>query len=47
MLLPRLCALAEAVWSPPSSRDWASFLYRLKSQLPHLDARSLNYRPLG
>lgn len=47
MLLPRLCALAETVWSPAASRDWGSFLHRLKAQLPHLDSRSLNYRPLG
>ena len=46
MLLPRLAALAEAVWSPPAARDWPSFLGRLRAQLPHLDARALNYRPL-
>ncbi|EIE27605.1 glycoside hydrolase [Coccomyxa subellipsoidea C-169] len=47
MLLPRLTALAEAVWSPPESRDWGSYLHRLKAHLPLLDARSFNYRPLG
>ncbi|BDA48591.1 beta-hexosaminidase [Coccomyxa sp. Obi] len=47
MLMPRLTALAEAVWSPPETRDWGSYLYRLKAQLPLLDARSFNYRPLG
>jgi len=47
MLLPRLAALAETVWSPPQLRDWGSFLRRLKEQLPHLDARNLTYRPLG
>ncbi len=47
MLLPRLAALAETVWSPPQLRDWGSFLHRLKEQLPHLDARNLTYRPLG
>ena len=46
MLMPRLTALAEAVWSPPETRDWGSYLYRLKAQLPLLDARSFNYRPL-
>ena len=47
MLLPRLAALAETVWSPPQLRDWGSFLRRLKEQLPHLEARNLTYRPLG
>jgi hexosaminidase len=47
MLLPRLTALAEAVWSPPEARDWGSYLHRLKAHLPLLDARSFNYRPLG
>lgn len=47
MLLPRLCALAEALWSPKSSRDWQGFQLRLKSHLRHLDALGLRYRPLG
>lgn len=29
MMWPRLCSLAEAVWSPPAGRDWNSFLARL------------------
>lgn len=29
MMWPRLCALAEAVWSAPAGRDWGSFLMRL------------------
>jgi hexosaminidase len=29
MMWPRLCALAEAVWSVPADRDWDSFLQRL------------------
>ena len=51
MLLPRLAALAEAVWSPqaPPGAPPAlpGFLARLRAQLPHLDARGLRYRPLG
>ena len=46
MLLPRMAAMAEVLWSPPGARHWASFLQRLKAQLPHLDARGLNYRQL-
>jgi hexosaminidase len=29
MMWPRLCALAEVVWSPAAARDWDSFLTRL------------------
>lgn len=47
MLLPRLCAMSEALWSPAQDRNWPSFLARLKLQFPHLDARGLNYRPLA
>ncbi len=46
MLMPRLAAMAEVLWSPPAARNWPSFLQRLKAQLPHLDARGLNYRQL-
>ena len=47
MLLPRLCAMSEALWSANQDRNWPSFLARLKAQLPHLDARGFQYRPLG
>ena len=29
MLYPRLCALAEVLWSKPEKRDWADFFHRL------------------
>ena len=45
--LPDACGLlVQALWSPLASRDWPSFLHRLKAQLPHLDARNMNYRQL-
>jgi hexosaminidase len=37
MMWPRLCALAEAVWSPPAGRDWNSFLARLGKLRPGLE----------
>src|SRR5690606_1929267 len=37
MLLPRLLALAEVVWSPREARDWASFTQRVPAQLRLLD----------
>jgi hexosaminidase len=43
MVLPRLCALAEVVWSPQESRRWNDFQSRLG---PHLEMlRDLGYRP--
>lgn len=46
MLLPRLCAFAEAVWSRPHQRDWASFRARLAPLLELFDALGVRYRPL-
>ena len=43
MVLPRLCALAEVVWSPQERRQWDDFEKRVG---PHLDLlRELGYRP--
>ena len=47
MLLPRLCALSEALWSPKPTRDWQGFQHRLRPHLRHLDAMGMRYRPLG
>ncbi|HSK19283.1 MAG TPA: family 20 glycosylhydrolase [Longimicrobiales bacterium] len=44
MLLPRMLALAEVVWSPRYARDWASFAQRVPPQLRRLDALDVNYR---
>ena len=46
MLLPRMCALAEAVWSPRSKKDYAGFIDRLGDHLKRLDRKNLNYRKL-
>jgi hexosaminidase len=43
---PRLCAFAEAVWSP-AGRDFAGFTARLGPHLERLDALGVNYRPLS
>ena len=45
MAFPRALALAEVVWSPAELRDWEDFRRRLESQLDHLDARGIGYRP--
>jgi hexosaminidase len=41
MMWPRLCALAEAVWSPAAARDWDSFLFRLGRLRPWLGSAGL------
>jgi hexosaminidase len=44
MVFPRLCALAEVVWSPKASRNWDDFQRRMQSQYPRLDELGINYR---
>lgn len=44
MVLPRMLALAEVVWSPRERRSWDDFARRLPSQLRQLDAQNANYR---
>lgn len=46
MAFPRLCALAEVVWSPAGTRNWDDFLQRLKIHLKRLDTWGVHYRPL-
>ncbi|MDE3066619.1 MAG: beta-N-acetylhexosaminidase [Verrucomicrobiota bacterium] len=43
MLFPRLCALAEVVWSPKDSRDWTDFQRRLVVDERRLDELDVNY----
>ncbi|HPA19540.1 MAG TPA: family 20 glycosylhydrolase [Verrucomicrobiae bacterium] len=43
---PRAAALAEAVWSPATGRDFGDFLRRLVTHLKRLDEYDLNYRRL-
>lgn len=46
MAFPRLCALAEAVWTPAAGRDYADFLTRLAVHLQRLEGLHVHYRPL-
>lgn len=46
MTFPRMCALAEAAWSPAQLRDWDDFLARLRVHLGRLDVMGVGYRPL-
>ncbi|MDH3459123.1 MAG: family 20 glycosylhydrolase, partial [Gemmatimonadota bacterium] len=44
MAVPRMLALSEVVWSPPSARDWSGFSRRLAGQFARLDRLGINYR---
>lgn len=44
MAVPRLCALAEKLWSPGEKRDFENFKHRLEHHYRRLDRLSVNYR---
>jgi hypothetical protein len=44
MLFPRLCAMAEALWSPKSVRDAAHFQQRIAVENVRLEKLGVNYR---
>jgi hexosaminidase len=43
MAWPRLCALAEVLWSPPGTRDAADFTRRLEAHLERLRILDVNF----
>lgn len=44
---PRLCALAEVLWSPREPRNFAGFVARLRPHLDRLRALGVHFRPLS
>lgn len=46
MAYPRLCAMAEVLWSPNAGRSFDEFSQRLATHLVRLDRLDVNYRPL-
>ena len=44
MVFPRLCALAEVTWSPPTSHNWEDFTRRLPTQFQRFDQLGVNCR---
>lgn len=44
MLMPRMIALAEVVWSDKGQKNWVDFKVRLNDQLRRLDYMGVNYR---
>jgi hexosaminidase len=43
MILPRLTALAEVMWTPPGERNWEDFSLRLRTMMERFDIMGLNY----
>ncbi|WP_035636276.1 glycoside hydrolase family 20 protein, partial [Flavobacterium gilvum] len=43
MILPRMLALSEVVWSPKEKRDWNGFNLRLKPHLTAFDQKGFRY----
>jgi hexosaminidase len=46
MAFPRMCALAEVLWSSRSSRNWDDFQARLMQHCKRLERLGVNYRRL-
>jgi hexosaminidase len=44
MAWPRLVALAEVLWSPAETSNWADFQSRLATHLERLAILDVNYR---
>jgi len=44
MILPRMLAMAEILWSPRDRRDFSDFSTRLNAYYPRLDIMGVNYR---
>ena len=44
MALPRMCAMAEVLWSPGRNRHYDHFLKRLEKHFRRLDRMGVNYR---
>ncbi len=43
MLLPRMAALAEVLWTPESRRNWDDFLSRLQSHFKRLESMGVSF----
>lgn len=46
MVFPRLCALAEALWTPRDRRDWDDFVARMRAHESRLRQTGVRPRPL-
>lgn len=46
MALPRMCALAEVVWTPAEQKDYDNFYERLTEHAERLKTLDVNFHPL-
>lgn len=46
MVFPRICAIAESVWTQNEHKDWDSFVSRLQDHYAYFDENGMNARPL-
>ena len=46
MAVPRMCAMAEVLWSPQNKKDYNSFLNRMDKHTKRLDGIGIHYRKL-
>lgn len=44
MIMPRMQALSEVLWTDPERKDYDDFLLRLDAHIPLLDKKYINYR---
>jgi hexosaminidase len=47
MIFPRMAALAETLWIPRKSQNWADFRTRLLPYIKRLNAKGIDYHPLA
>lgn len=45
MVLPRMLALAEVLWTPANQKNWSEFSVRLQNQFKAFDQKGLHYCP--
>lgn len=43
MIMPRMSALAEVLWSPKAAKDWGNFSQRMESQYRRFEKLGINY----
>ncbi|WP_372934635.1 family 20 glycosylhydrolase, partial [Mariniphaga sediminis] len=44
MLFPRICALAEMVWTPKEKKDYNNFESRMNTEYNRFDMWGINYK---
>ncbi|MEN8121281.1 MAG: family 20 glycosylhydrolase [Bacteroidota bacterium] len=50
MIFPRICAMAENLWTDENNQGWDGFIQRMDAEYPRLDQWGINYRvnpPMG